>query len=169
MKTIIVTGVLATALALSAGVAVAKDSKEFLKQAIEGHNGEIVLGQLAQLRAGSEPVRQFGRALATDHAAGKEQALALAQKIGLTPPDAPSKDAANERDKLGKLEGAEFDREFVAYMAKDHRHDIREFEEQAKARHDNADIAQYAESTLPKLQQHLEMAQNLEKTVKSEK
>jgi putative membrane protein len=165
----IVSVVVAAGLALSAGPALAKESKEFLKEAIEGHNGEVVLGQLAQIRAENEKVREFGRALATDHAAGKEQALSLAQKVGLTPPSNPSKEAAKEQDTLGKLEGAEFDREFVSYMVKDHEHDIHEYQEQAKATDDNPEVAEYAEATLVKLRQHLQMAHDLQGKMKTEK
>jgi putative membrane protein len=165
----IVSVVIAIGLALWAGPALAKDSKQFLRESIEGHNGEIVLGQLAQLRAGSDSVREYGRALATDHAAGKVQALALATKIGLVPPDAPSKEAAKEKDKVDKMEGAEFDREFVSYMVKDHEHDIREYEEETMAKDADPEIVAYANMMLPKLRQHLDMAKNLEKQVKSEK
>ncbi|HTI84994.1 MAG TPA: DUF4142 domain-containing protein [Alphaproteobacteria bacterium] len=165
----IVSIVVAAGLVLSAGPALAKDSKDFMKEAIEGNNGEIVLGQLAQLRAGNEKVREYGRQLATDHAASKELALSVAQKIGLTAPTNPSKDAVKEQDKLGKLEGADFDHEFVSYMVKDHEHDIHEFQEQAKAMHDNPEVAQYAESTLVKLREHLQMAHDLQGNLKAEK
>ncbi|MGE5538581.1 MAG: DUF4142 domain-containing protein [Gemmatimonas sp.] len=158
--------VVTAGLVLAAAPVLAKDSKDFLKQAIEGDTSEIMLGQMAQLRASSDGVREYGRALATDHAAAKDQAIALAQKIGLKPPDTPAKKAQSAQEKLSKLEGAEFDREFVSYMVKDHHDDIREFQEATRA-NDSPDVAQYAQMTLPKLQQHLEMAENLDRELKT--
>ena len=61
-------------------------------------------------------------------------------------------------DRLAKLSGADFDREYMAYMVKDHKQDIAEFQKAAKGLKD-AEIKQFASSTLPTLEEHLHMAE----------
>jgi putative membrane protein len=62
-------------------------------------------------------------------------------------------------DRLSKLSGDNFDREFAKAMVDDHKNDIREFEKEAKKKNDPA--AEFANQTLPTLRKHLEMAQSL--------
>src|SRR5207302_967475 len=82
---------------LLSGSALAKeDSKEFLMKAIEGDNSEVMLGQLAEQKAASQEVRDFGRTLAADHGAHKGKAATLAQSIGVTVATGPTKDAQKE-------------------------------------------------------------------------
>ena len=72
-----------------------------------------------------------------------------------------------EYDKLSKKTGAEFDREYMKEMVSDHKKDVKDFESAAK-KADDPDIKSFASSTLPTLQQHLEMAQSTEAATKTE-
>jgi putative membrane protein len=142
----------------SAASASAKSDKAFLKDAIQGNLGEVSLGQLAQKNGNSEGVRSFGQMLVQDHSASNQKATALAKKEGVTPPTEPKPEAKAEQDKLSKLSGDAFDKEFVNYMVKDHQKDIEEFEKQAKG---SDEVASFAKDTLPTLQKHLQTAQSL--------
>jgi hypothetical protein len=62
-------------------------------------------------------------------------------------------------DRLSKLSGDNFDRDFAQAMVDDHNNEIRKFEKQAKKKNDPA--ADFANETLPTLRKHLEMAQSL--------
>jgi putative membrane protein len=154
-----------TGTALAAGT----NPKEFIQDAIKGDNSEIQLGQLAQQKGGSEGVRTFGRTLASDHSKAKDEAAALAQQIGVTPPNDMMSAAKKEYDKLQKLSGAAFDQEFARYMVSDHKKDIEEFQAMAKkgggkgASSDTQKVADLARKTLPDLRKHLQMAQLLQK------
>jgi putative membrane protein len=72
-----------------------------------------------------------------------------------------------EMDKLNKLSGADFDREYMKHMVSDHKKDVREFKSEAKKAKD-ADVKQFASSTLPTLEQHLSLAQAAEKAATTE-
>jgi putative membrane protein len=142
----------------SAASASAKADQAFLKDAIQGNLGEVTLGQLAQKNGNSEGVRSFGQMLVQDHSASNEKATELARKENVTPPTEPKPEAKAEQNKLSKLSGDAFDKEFVTYMVKDHEKDIKEFEKQAKG---SDMVASFAKDTLPTLQKHLKTAQSL--------
>jgi putative membrane protein len=63
-------------------------------------------------------------------------------------------------DKLAKLSGAEFDREYMRHQVKDHEKAIALFEGQAN-RGSDADLKAFASKTLPKLREHQQMAQSI--------
>jgi putative membrane protein len=62
-------------------------------------------------------------------------------------------------DRLSKLSGAQFDREYIAEMVKDHQEDASQFQKQISAGK-NAQLKSFASDTLPMIQQHLKMAQD---------
>jgi putative membrane protein len=147
------------AVLLLASSAFAGGKPEFLKDAIQGDHSEIMLGKLAQQRASSADVRQYGKVLEGDHTTVLQQAEQVARAEGMTAPGQPMPEARAEERKLKALSGPAFDREFVAYMVKDHRKDVREFEQEAREGHGR--VSQLAQQTLPTLRKHLDMAEKL--------
>jgi len=79
--------------------------------------------------------------------------------MGVTPPSEPNSKQKAVYERLSKLSGDNFDREFVKAMVEDHKKDIRDFEKEAQKKNDPA--AEFANETLPTLRKHLEMAQSL--------
>jgi putative membrane protein len=151
---------LAGALVLSsASFAQDKAGQKFLKEAMEGNLAEVKMGELAQKNGSSDGVRSFGQMLAQDHAAANKKAETVAQSLGMTPPTEPNRKQKADFDKLSKLSGDKFDREFVNHMVMDHKTDIREFEKEAKKKGDAT--GGYADETLPTLRKHLDTAQSL--------
>lgn len=67
-------------------------------------------------------------------------------------------------ERLQGLSGSEFDREFVKAMVKDHEMAVQKFEQAAQSLEDR-ELKNFASDTLPKLRQHLEMAQELQKSL----
>jgi putative membrane protein len=145
----------------AAAPAADKSSQNFIKNAIEGNLAEVQMGKLAQEKSIDDGVRSFGDTLVKDHSAGNEQATAVASSIGVTPPTEPNKKQKATYDKLSKLSGNAFDREFIKIMVEDHKKDIKEFEKAAKS--SNQQVAEFAKQTLPTLHKHLDMAQSLAK------
>ncbi len=134
----------------------AKSPQEFIKDAIQGDNSEIMLGQLAQQKGG-EKVKTFGQTLVTDHTLAKQQAGDVAKTLGVAPPSDPMTEAKDEEAKLSRMSGKDFDREFAAYMVTDHKKDIAEFQDQASA--NNGSASALAAKQIPVLKQHLQMAE----------
>src|SRR5262249_32388308 len=84
----------------------------------------------------------------------------LASDKNVTLPKQLDKKHQEVATRLGKLQGAEFDRTFAADMVKDHKHEIAMFEHIAKNGKDK-DVKACAEKTLPTLKEHLKMAEQL--------
>lgn len=150
---------------LTPGMALAKSDadkdRRFLTDAIKGDNSEIVLGRLAMQRGNSNGVRDFGHALVRDHKKAKIAADPVAKELGLQPSREITPEAEKERKKLLGLSGADFDKEFVDYMVKDHKDDIKEFREQAEKGDDTT--SNLARNTIPGLKKHLQIAERLKK------
>lgn len=138
-----------------------KSDKAFVREAIQGDIGEIAMGQLAQEKASSPGVKAFGQMLETDHKTALDQMASVAKSMNVDAPSRPKSDAEKEREKLSRMSGAEFDREFVSHMVKDHEKDIREFEAHAKG---DGELARTAQQQLPVLRKHLEQAMSLQKS-----
>jgi putative membrane protein len=149
-----------------ASLAFARTDKEFLSDAIQGNLGEISIGELAQKNGKSDGVRSFGKMLVQDHSAANDKAMTLAKAHDLTPPTEPKAEAKQVHDKLAKLSGEDFDKEFAKAMVEDHTKDIKEFEEQANG---SGDVATFAKDTLPTLKKHLETAQSLSRGKSAQK
>ena len=132
---------------------------DFLKTAIKGDNSEIKLGNLAAQKGATPGVRHFGRTLVTDHMKARAQAARVADRLGINAPSRPMAKAEAEYMKLRTLSGRHFDREFVRYMVRDHRHDIGEFSQMA--REHNGPVGDLAHKQLPTLRKHLHMAESL--------
>ena len=165
-----VTGAAAVAVAAllfagPAALAADKADSTFVKKAIEGNLAEVQMGQLAQQKGASQPVRDFGVMLAKDHSDANQQAMALAQQVGVTAPSGPNAEQKKMYDKLSKLSGNTFDREFAKAMVADHKKDIREYQKEAKSK--DANVAKYAQATLPHLEQHLKAAESLNQTAQA--
>ena len=160
---------LAAVLSVSAWSAWAKEGpgEQFITKAIQGNMAEVSLGQLAEQKGGSDGVKSFGQMLVQDHTAANEKATQAAQSAGAKVPTEPSKAQKATFDKMSKLSGAAFDRQFVTHMVSDHKKDISDYQKEAK-RSDGA-ISEYAQSSLPTLQKHLETAQSLAQQEKASK
>lgn len=135
-----------------------KASQKFLTEAIQGNLAEVQMGQLAQKNGASDGVKQYGQMLAKDHGDANAKATAAASSLSVTAPTEPSKKQKADYDKMAKMNGAQFDREFAKHMVADHQKDIKEYQK-ASAKNDAA--GNYAKETLPTLQKHLQAAQAL--------
>ncbi|HEY3570771.1 MAG TPA: DUF4142 domain-containing protein, partial [Thermoanaerobaculia bacterium] len=63
-------------------------------------------------------------------------------------------------DHLSKLSGAAFDKAYVSMMVKDHKKDVAEFKKESTKAKDS-DVKSFASTTLPTLQDHLKMIEDI--------
>src|ERR1700756_2463128 len=95
--------------------------KKFVRDALEGGNAEVQLGQLAVQKANSQDVKQFGQKMIDDHTKMGDQMRDVAQKEGINAAaGTTAKDKALEA-KLKALSGDSFDKAYIEAMVKDHR------------------------------------------------
>ncbi len=126
---------------------------------------EVNLSELAVRRASSPAVRQFAQQMIRDHQRANQQLLNLGNKLQLLSAEKMDEKHTKLHDKLAKLEGAEFDREYMEAMVKDHEEAVKLFEKQSKEGQD-ATLKGAAGDLLPHLKKHLEMARDICKEVK---
>jgi len=69
-------------------------------------------------------------------------------------------------EKLMQLHGKEFDTAYMNHMVHDHHEDVSEFQQEAD-HGNNRRIAEFAKKTLPTLQEHLKLAEETQKGLKS--
>jgi len=140
----------------------------------EANFAEIELGKLAQGKATNPRVKEFADMMVKDHTEGLNKVRAADSSI-------PSDMKMNPRhqqtyDRLSKLSGADFDREYIKAMVTDHQEDVRYLEQlsgksgmssmQRQKPGDmtsNADVANVAQELLPTIKHHLQMAQEIQK------
>ena len=146
--------------------ALSSSDRTFVEKAAGGGMAEVQLGQLASQKASDPQVKQFAQRMITDHTKANDQLKQIVANKGVAlPSDVPAAEK-REHDKLSKLSGADFDREYMRHMTSDHKEDIELFKKAAKSAKD-PDLKQYASSTLPTLEEHLSMAESAEKSTKS--
>ena len=151
-------------LVLALSCSSAKDSIKFAPTAAQGGLAEVELGRLAVQRAADPAVKEFGQRMVTDHSRANAELKAVAARKNIQLPTDLSSSQKSTMDKLSKLSGAEFDREYMSDMVKDHETDVKEFETQAKEGTDT-EVKEFATKTLPTLQAHLQMARNVARKV----
>jgi putative membrane protein len=136
--------------------------RRFITKVAEGNQDEIQVAQLAIQRASSPDVKNFAQQLVNDHTQlGQElQTLASSKDVQLK---ADTK-TPHEENKLSKASGTDFDREFVKEMISEHKKDVKQFQDRVEDSKDS-ELKAFAQSTLPKLQHHLQMAQQLEQSI----
>ena len=76
--------------------------------------------------------------------------------MGVTPPTAPNAKQKTAYERMSKLSGARFDKQFAQAAVKDHKQDIAMYEREAKSK---GPLASFAQETLPTLRKHLQTAQ----------
>ena len=146
-----------------AAAAPAMTDQQFVDFVAQTDMVEANLGQLAQDVAASQPVKDYGQMLVTDHTSDFAQLHVTAQQANLTVPD--SIDAENVKSMIAplhKLKGEAFDHRYIHEMVVGHTKAIEIYKKEA-ADAQNAALKAYVEQAVPTLQKHLDQAKALEK------
>jgi putative membrane protein len=146
----------------------------------EANLAEIEMGKLAAEKATNPRVKEFADMMVKDHTEGLSKVRAADSNI-------PADLKMNARyqqtyDRLSKLSGAEFDREYMKAMLVDHQTDVRYLEQLSGQGRTGAktgtgttqrqkpgtmasttDMSRIAQELLPTVKHHLQMAQEIQK------
>jgi putative membrane protein len=138
--------------------------RNFAHDAAIGGMAEVELGKLAQQNAQSDDVKQFAALMVQDHTNANQQLMPILSAKDVTAPT--QLDPAHRRaaDRLAKMRGAEFDRAYMRDMVQDHEKTVKKFRQEATHGSD-ADLKSFAQNTLPVLEQHLKMAQDVNRSL----
>jgi putative membrane protein len=151
-------------LAYAATTDLSHHDKKFMEEAASGGMMEVQLGNYAATHASSDAVKNFGQRMVTDHTQVNNQLKTVAQNKNFTLPTQMNHKNQSDFDKLTKLSGADFDRQYITHMIHDHHKDIKEFQKEADKGSD-PDVKAFASNTLPILQQHLQLAHDTAKQI----
>jgi putative membrane protein len=139
----------------------------FAKKAAAGGMAEVKFGELAQQKASSPAVKQFGQRMVNDHSKANSQLKGVASKDDITLPSGLDANDQATYDKLSKLSGTAFDRAYMKDMVSDHEKDVSDFKREANTGK-NSDVKNFASQTLPTLEEHLTLARQTEQQVMAE-
>ena len=151
---------------LAGGAALAADlskaDKDFMIAAAKANMTEAHEGQMAESQGGADSVKTLGRTLEQDHTQAYQQLQALSQKNGVAIPTGIDTAKNPSIRQLEHLKGAAFDKAFAREEVATHREAIVEFKREAEHGTD-PDVKAYATQTIPVLQKHLSMAEQVER------
>jgi putative membrane protein len=136
----------------------AHHDKAFLKKAAKSGMAEVAISEAVMDHLSNAQLKSFAQMMVTDHTAANNELASLAASKGvMLPPQDPDlvTDWSKKTDDV--------DSTYVKKMVSDHEDAVKLFEKASKS--SDPDIAAFAQKTLPTLQHHLEMAQDLKKTV----
>ena len=149
-----------------ASTKLSKDESTFVKEAAEGGMMEVQLGKLAQEKAADDKVKQFGKRMEQDHSKVNDELKKIAADKGVQLSMDLDKKHKTNVDKLTKLSGTAFDKQYINDMVSDHKEDIKKFQRVADKGKD-PDLKQFASQTLPTLKEHLRLAESTAQQAKS--
>ena len=153
----------------AADSAVSAQDREFATKAAQAGHAEVTAGKLAASKASSGDVKKFATQMVDDHTKSGDELKPIAESKGIKLPAEP--DAAHKQlaARLEKLQGAEFDRVYVAEAGvKDHKAAVDLFTAQAKNGKD-PELKAFAQKTLPTVEHHYKMALDLAKSTQAAK
>ncbi len=136
------------------------NTSSFVSEAAGGGMAEVQLAGMALNHTQNPDIKDFAKRMIEDHSKANDELKPIAASKSMI---VPKELGANEKalsDRLSKLSGAEFDKEYVKAMVDDHEKDVKAFQAQAQNGTD-AEIKAFAAKTLPILQEHLQMIQNI--------
>jgi putative membrane protein len=139
----------------------------FIDQMIADGNAEVELGRLVEQKSKNREVREFAAMMIEDHTQAGTELKQVAANANVTPRgDKHAEDHNDLRERLGKLSGAEFDREYIKAMVDDHQEAVDAVEDKADGAQ-NDHVQQWAAKTLPTLKKHLEQAKQIQEKLQS--
>jgi putative membrane protein len=143
-------------IALAAPLIAMADSPDasFYKKAAEGGMAEVDAGNLAQSKANSQKVKEFGAMMVKDHSAANDKLKDLAASKGVTLPTSSSVGQMAASAKLEVLTGDTFDKSYIKGQIAAHQSTLALFRKEIASGQD-PDAKAFAAATLPTIRSHL--------------
>ncbi len=138
----------------------------FVAQTIRNGRAEIELSKTALTKSLRPDVKLFAQRVVDDHTKMNAELAAIASGKKMILPDDPAQKDKATLDRLEKLTGEAFDQMYITQMIADHQRAVETFTEFGEKGTD-ALLKAWAAKTLPMLQQHLELAREVEKKLES--
>jgi putative membrane protein len=140
----------------------APSTQDFITQAAISDMFEVQSSQLAKTNGADDKSKAFADKMVKDHTETTNELKGLVSggKVKAELPTALDKTHQSKLDKLKGLKGADFDKQYDSDQLAGHKDAVSLFDRYSKGG-DNADLKAFAAKTLPHLEEHLKMAQDL--------
>ncbi len=145
-----------------------KADARHIREMAQADMAEIEAGKLALQKAQSDEVKQYAQQMVDDHTKRLDEMKQLAQSKGIELPTEPDRKHQRLMKRLESASGENFDRAYLSAMVRDHRAALKVAQRAAKSAKDS-DLKSSVQKAAPEIQDHLKMAQQLEKSEKSQK
>ena len=109
-----------------------------MKEAAKGGMMEVEMGKMAQQKGKSAGVKKIGGTMVADHTKANNELMGIAKNKGV--------DLSKEKPKSHSMSDANFDKEYIDMMVKDHEKDLAAFQGEAKNGSD-PDVKAFASKT----------------------
>jgi putative membrane protein len=106
--------------------------KKFLAMAAQADQNEIALSKVAAEKATNPNVKAFAETMVKEHTEMSSSMRPFENSWGMTPPPGPDADHQKDLEKLNKLSGKDFDKEYIDIMVSDHAKALNAFTSEAK-------------------------------------
>jgi putative membrane protein len=140
-------------------------TSEFAIEAASGGMMEVQLGQMAQQKAQSKRVKDFGSMMVNEHTKANDELKSLAAQKNITLPTALSEKHQKHVDDLSGKTGNDFDKAYMDLMVEDHEEDVEKFQDAAQNLPDST-LKSFAAKTVPVLEKHLQAAKAIHDNMK---
>lgn len=137
------------------------DDSTFVRSAAQAGIAEVELSKLALATSRDPEVRAFAEQMVSDHEKANEELSSLAEEGRVSMPTTPDSEQQVAISELKGESGSEFDEDYAQRMAADHGKAVALFRAAAQSRGLAPALAQYAKRTLPTLEHHQKMAEEL--------
>ncbi|WP_274425185.1 DUF4142 domain-containing protein [Chelativorans sp. YIM 93263] len=143
----------------AAQIEIPSTPQEFAMMAAQSNMFEIESSRVALEKAQQDAVREFAQRMVDDHTMASQQMMQAAQADAVT--DVPQTLDARHQEMLTQLQNAapeQFDSQYLQMQLAAHQEAVALFEGYAQQ---EGALADFAETTVPTLQEHLSMVQDL--------
>jgi putative membrane protein len=148
---------------VNSALGITPKTADFVNEAAMSDMFEIQSSQLAAQQTQGD-VQSFANQMVTDHTKTTSELKDLASQQNLSLPTQMSSSQQSMIDKLKGLQGKDFAKQYMDDQVSGHKDAVSLFERYGKGG-DNDKLKAWASQTLPTLQHHLDMAQNIYKNM----
>jgi len=138
-----------------------KSDHEFMKKAADAGLTEVDAGKIAAKRSTDPDVQAFAQQMVADHGRNNQDLKSLAKRKNVSLPTAPSNESKRKIADLKKKSGKEFDDTYISEFGVHGHADAENLFKGASNDSKDPDVRNFASETLPVIQHHRDMANDL--------
>ena len=134
--------------------------RSFINSAAEANLAEIDTAKMVGQKSTDPGVKDFANRMVTDHTQASQSLASFAEMSGVKLPTETGATERNQKNELQKLSGSKLDDAYLRDELQGHEEAIAAFENEIE-NGQNQEIKNYAARTLPTLQDHIRIAEDI--------